>query len=226
MKKGQVTIFIIIGIVVLIVLGLVLYLRSSMQDYAPTQDLKKQATNPMNDCMESRAKDGLFLIGIHGGTISNGPYNNLSYAVKGGNKVLITEEDMKKELEQYVESKLAECTQDASEKLHLNITPLSSSAVATLGKKTYINMPKAYEVKGQGSTATGDINIELDIALEQAYKTAWLIADQYLQDGRFREQTLPVSILDMQDAYMVIITVPKSDIMLDTDYRFAFALEK
>jgi hypothetical protein len=226
MKKGQVTIFIVIGLVILVVLGLFLYLTNHLKQYNPAQVQQKVAETAVNSCIEAAAKEGIFLIGIHGGTIEKGPYYNLSYAVKGNRKVLISEDGMNAELKSYIEEKLPGCINQAANSTHLNITLKNSNAEVALNSKVSVTIPDAYEVKWNSATSTGTPQVDINIDLKQAYETADKMADEYVADHRFREQKLPVEILDRQNAIMVIITVPDSKIIPNADYKFAFALEK
>lgn len=78
MKKGQVTLFIILGIVILIVIGALfglralsvnskLYEQGGKSVSVPTQ--LKPVTNVISDCIENVALDGLSIMGLQGGYI-------------------------------------------------------------------------------------------------------------------------------------------------------------
>ena len=78
MKKGQVTLFIILGIVILIVIGALfglralsvnskLYEQGGKSISVPTQ--LKPVTNVISDCIENVAVEGLNIMGLQGGYI-------------------------------------------------------------------------------------------------------------------------------------------------------------
>lgn len=89
-RRAQVTVFIIIGIIALIGLGTFLYMRAAVVPSEiggrPVIEEVPTEAKPMNDfvqnCLYITAKDGLDLIGVHGGYISSekvgskyNPYN-------------------------------------------------------------------------------------------------------------------------------------------------------
>ncbi len=81
-KKAQITMFIIIGIVILIVAGIFLSIRSTQQP--PPEKIMKQVIEipvefqPLNDfvesCISKTAKEGIIKIGFHGGYIDTNKY--------------------------------------------------------------------------------------------------------------------------------------------------------
>ena len=70
-KSGQITIFVIVGIVILLVSALVLYV-SNIEDYTPAISVPSEV-RPVHDyvtgCLDSVGRDGLLLLGEQGGYI-------------------------------------------------------------------------------------------------------------------------------------------------------------
>jgi len=69
-KRGQVTIFIIIGIILLIILALFLYFRGESLDLEPQEKIPSEfvpVRNLIEECMQVHAKEGIYLLGIQGG---------------------------------------------------------------------------------------------------------------------------------------------------------------
>ena len=76
MKKGQITLFVIIGIIIIAVIGLGVYFRGSIIQDKATESLAErdvvepevqEVYNHIFDCAEETAKEGLVLIGLQGG---------------------------------------------------------------------------------------------------------------------------------------------------------------
>lgn len=110
MKKGQITMFIILGILLLFLSGFVLFGMNK----GPTS-VKKSSSSPIENyvsaCIERTAGFGLYQLGIHGGKIydiSNAfvkYYYDVSYAHDNGN-VMPSLADSQKDLERYVNENL------------------------------------------------------------------------------------------------------------------------
>ncbi|MBI5390053.1 hypothetical protein HZB02_01050 [Candidatus Woesearchaeota archaeon] len=78
MKKGQITIFLVLGVVILILIGMLIFLTNSVNKAASDQRLQSSLTGgtrgntldvAMTTCMEQAFSDGLLLIGKQGGRI-------------------------------------------------------------------------------------------------------------------------------------------------------------
>lgn len=68
MKRGQVTIFVIIGVILLISAGLILYIRSKMTTTDPVPERDPVQTY-MEQCITLVAEEGLSILGLQGGYI-------------------------------------------------------------------------------------------------------------------------------------------------------------
>ncbi|TKJ17696.1 hypothetical protein CEE44_04150 [Candidatus Woesearchaeota archaeon B3_Woes] len=102
-KKAQITMFIIIGIVILIVAGIFISIRSTQQP--PPEKIMKQLAEmpvefqPLNDfvesCISKTAKEGIKKIGFHGGYIDPAKYGLRANAVNPteSNSFLFNPED-------------------------------------------------------------------------------------------------------------------------------------
>lgn len=103
-KRGQITTFIIIGIVLLTLFGLVYYARNQIIKKEMEAGIKETAQHPVyvipikryaESCLKQAGDQGVWIIGTHGGYIDvdntgfYGPEDQptLSYTIYGGNKV-------------------------------------------------------------------------------------------------------------------------------------------
>ena len=85
-KRGQVTVFIILGVIILILAALFLYLRESKGLFVPSgQYLQSQLTpiqTNVEECVTTAVGPGIILLGKQGGSFSPG-----NYRLYDGNKV-------------------------------------------------------------------------------------------------------------------------------------------
>lgn len=124
-KRGQVTIFIVIGIAILFAFAGILYLvqQSSTKEVSARfgetpliGDLRPQITNFVESCIENIAVPGIYLLGIQGGVIYPDDPTKLlitensiiNYGYLNGINQLSTK-DMEEQLNRYMEESLPEC---------------------------------------------------------------------------------------------------------------------
>ena len=78
MKKSQITIFIVLGIVIMIIFGLMYFVKSSTSDIALEKKINKvygdflTSTNIkeiVNGCLVKTTQEGVLLMGLQGGRI-------------------------------------------------------------------------------------------------------------------------------------------------------------
>ncbi len=152
-RKGQLTVFIIIGIVLLFSTALVLYLTHQKVNNLPKVEVPSEVEpvhNYVTSCLESVGRQGLVLLGLQGGFI-NVPDKILyekSYVKIGktgfikvpywyyrGESRIPSIEFMERELSSYTEKNLRQCLGDYGQlKQKFNISELSDIHVVT-----YIN---------------------------------------------------------------------------------------
>ncbi len=120
-KRGQVTVFIIVGILVLFAFAGVFFLVSSTQKtgIATVEDpFKAEVTSFVESCLKEVAPPGIYLLAIQGGTINPDPSKTLitesawiNYAYKDG-KNQLSLDDMEVQLNGYIDESLNSCLDD------------------------------------------------------------------------------------------------------------------
>tara|TARA_Y100000310_G_scaffold171085_1_gene171239 strand:- start:5169 stop:5936 length:768 start_codon:yes stop_codon:yes gene_type:complete len=117
-KRGQITIFLIVGIILIIVAGI---LFTVLKDFKKSQiEINDLSTTPIqnyvNSCLTKTGQEAGIFIGKHGGYYQL-PQNhnsefNLPYYLIDGMKSLPTIELVQNQLAKYVEDQLAYCLQN------------------------------------------------------------------------------------------------------------------
>jgi len=123
-KKGQVTIFIIIGIILLILVGFVFYIYGDRMKIKPKVKFDATQVEPLNNyveqCIEKEGGDAIKVVSEHGGRVNpqlgywygNEKIAYLCYTNEFKsceNKVPFVRKEIEKEIDAYLPEKLKEC---------------------------------------------------------------------------------------------------------------------
>ncbi|MEM4245243.1 MAG: hypothetical protein QW404_01115 [Candidatus Nanoarchaeia archaeon] len=127
-KKGQFTLFLIVGVVIVVMVVLIVFLRSDI--IKSVREVQKKVTLPpevqeieryVDSCVESSTRNALFITALQGGYYE-APQNSLEYNYEelklssfipyyliDNQKTVPTKEEISKELSRGVEAELKEC---------------------------------------------------------------------------------------------------------------------
>lgn len=132
LKRGQITVFVIMGIVILsIVIGL-FYLSSKANETKLKTEFSETARLPIEiqqqkeiieDCLGEKIKEAARIAGVNGGYISNKPVKAISYE---GNDIAyigsISKENIEDEIKEYVKENFGKCKDNSDiEKVEVEI---------------------------------------------------------------------------------------------------------
>ncbi len=246
MKRGQVTVFIILGIVILVAIALVYSLRNLVGIGIEPQRFLSLRLEPLRDdvnrCIDKEARDALYLIGKQGGTLDPIKYkfyngnnvNYLCYNIVGDERcsnhiVLVT--DMVKELNNYLQSKLSDCIniKGISKKLfyNINVGKLSvDTRILANDVLVKVNLPITLS-KGESTLSISDFSKTVNIPLGSLYDTVYDIVDSETSTGEFLQ--LPY-MLAKRGSVEVNVDKPYPDKIYilnkkNDNYIFQFAIE-
>ncbi len=124
MRRAQITVFIIIGIVVLAAaLGAAYFISRGVQK-VPAEQVPVN-TQPIDlyvkSCLQSTAEDGIYILGIQGGYIvpenpyAQTEYGDIAYSYYNGSKTFPTRQIVELQLAGYVETYLNDCLNNFTE---------------------------------------------------------------------------------------------------------------
>ena len=119
-RKGQVSIYILLGLIILIGLGFVLYLRNDVSKEAEIQQVSRlpfeigPIRNYVESCIENVGKDGIEFIGLHGGYFIlpkylTNEYTKTAYYFYQNRNIMPTKAKVEQELSNYVNEELFFC---------------------------------------------------------------------------------------------------------------------
>ncbi|RME54761.1 hypothetical protein D6777_02770 [Candidatus Woesearchaeota archaeon] len=126
MKRGQITLFIIIGIVIISVIGLGIYFRDSLTKSQSQEIISKQVEvapevqslyNNIYECLQSQTKDALILSGLQGGFIEPPEKSidiedqgiSIGYGLSNGRDTLPSLSVITREMSDYIDSMYETC---------------------------------------------------------------------------------------------------------------------
>ena len=116
-KRGQVTVFVIVGVVVLLAVGIVIYMTN---DYSQSKIEETIQTNPdigavnefVQNCVDDIAKEAIVWIGATGGYYDTSEVPSLegvALYLSEGNTLLPSLASLHTELQKYVDNELQFC---------------------------------------------------------------------------------------------------------------------
>ncbi|MBS3159890.1 hypothetical protein J4436_03815 [Candidatus Woesearchaeota archaeon] len=182
LKRGQVTIFVILGLVILIILGIVYYvkfyiLESKYVNIVP-QDI--QAVDEyVKNCLEQTVKEGLVYLGDHGGYfIEEIPYyykNNVS---------LIEENFLNRELNNYINYRLNYCIKDFYYLSEYNIQENGFEVNSEINQNVNVLLDYKLDItKADKTYNLRYFNVVLNSNISKMFDIADFIVEDYALNG-------------------------------------------
>ncbi|MAG91861.1 hypothetical protein CMO83_04240 [Candidatus Woesearchaeota archaeon] len=204
-KKGQITIFIILGIVLIVVSGIFFYINKSSAESESAVSVAKSSDSTDSDivqtyaeaCLKMVTEEALFnKIGLQGGYINpvnvpsegitysrGGVSNDVPYYIQGASTNYPTLEDINGDLKTYVEDEFENCFQiSVFEDISLNIlrTNEEINADVSLNEEdvsVVLNYPLTIK-KENTETKLGLFSVILPIRLKALYESAKIMVDR------------------------------------------------
>jgi hypothetical protein len=218
-KRGQVTIFIIIGILLLLALTLVVVLKSEVISFKPEELLPENTGRVetfISKCIEQSGDEALELIGLQGGHVEVpeeiardgslhlklSPNLVVPYWAYGVNTNIPSLQQIKQRIDNHIESNLREClfgleafqeTYDIFEKSEIKAnTKISESKVIF-----NVNWNVELRTKG-GEVITNVVNhfAESDVKLKKTYDTAVKIIEREMIELKLEDITQDLIALE------------------------------
>ena len=227
-KKAQITIFIILGITIVIAVGLFAYYKLSIQ---PELNVLEEGVSPVHDfvdfCIESTAKEGLNILGLNGGfitfpeKISANPFSYLStspipeqknpYWWFNGINNTPTLESMRSPLSEYVTTELKNCLNDFKEiKEDFEIKELGNIITVTKINENDVSFEITYPIlitnlKNETKFKLSKFNVVIPIRLKVMYELATSIIGSQLREAFIEKKVMDIISLDTDN-------IPTTDI--------------
>lgn len=248
MKKGQITIFVILGIVVVVALGVLLSYRESLfgtriselKGTAALGPELKEAGSIVEDCIKGVAEEGIQSLGVHGGYVDNTgmaifEYGAIdtTYLFDGKESSLPTKEEMASGLSAYVKQNSKNCLNGLD---GFEVTPAPIKDVSTEIYKENVEISVEWPIslkKGTSESKLDGFVIDLPVRLGTLYsEISGFMAVQAekpdeiclscLIDSSERNE-FSVEVNNFITTYVFVIKDKKSSLDSKEPYRFIFA---
>ncbi len=246
-KKGQVTAFMILGIVVVIVVILIYFARSELGVGRPKQqflDLQlKSIQDEVNRCVDEKVPQGLKLFGLQGGTLKPASYklyngNQVQYLcsnIPNDNRCLNLLKplgSMVGDLNKYAEFELNNCLDPNKFKslfgtYDINIGTLKID-IDLENEKTLVNVDYPVTLsKGDAKITLPKITREIDAPIGGLYESVYQIINGYASTGDFLHEAYMFQNrgeieIKRDTVYPDVIFVLNKK---NSDYIFQFAIQ-
>lgn len=244
-KKGQVSLFIIIGLVILIVLGILttLYFSVLKEKLGVEREKSVEFTTQANllksslqQCFEKTTSTEIQFIGLQGGYyLSNQPsISYLTYDIPYYNQKLPTKESIEKELNNALISNLPACVNSAKENTAFTIqsaTPVVKTKISENG----ITANVVYNIKLEKDNSVSDLNkfsISVPVKLYKYYLLNKELLQQQPQNGMClscianlaAQNNLKIDVLSTDNPTEFILAIEDNSTQIDnTPYLFLSA---
>lgn len=241
MKRGQVSIFIIVTIVILISIGIIVVLKNPNLINSTPSSLKTEISlidSQLDVCLKQRAIDAIRITGLQGGYI-NLPkdylitnISNIAYGYYLGKNTLPKKEFIENEISSYIQSSSVYCI-DETNFPELNVSKEPSSSTANINKNDI-----SISVKMPVSVTKSNYTFKLDKSYEYKFpiKLGDIIntANSIIQKEIAEPDNIPLSYLAQlkyniltlksdNDLVYAIVDLSSESRIDNVSYSFLFA---
>jgi hypothetical protein len=240
MKRGQVTLYVIVAIIIVLAVGIVVYTQRAAIlttiNYVP-EDIKP-INSEISDCLKSVSEDGIYLIGLQGGyttipsTAFETNFSYIGYGYYNGQRLLPPRTQIESELNNYIELMLPKCA-DFSKFPEFEISNGDVKANSVIYDNFVdVNVQWPVAVKRTATFQLKNFDSRISIRLGKIYNiTSTIVSKEisapneidlsYFADINEKEG-MTIDMLPFNDTIVYSISDPKS-VVNNSAYIFLFA---
>jgi len=218
-KKGQITIFIILGLLLLLIFILIIAFKQEVlvfqsDEVLPTE--KSKITRLITTCIDKVGDDAMFKIGLQGGYIEVpdyisrsvnrnvriSPMNVVPYWAYGETKEVPTLQEIKHRIDKYIEENLRECLFNLDPfKSSYDLAERSELSVNTeiVESKVLFNVKWNLEISTKDGSLVAELNeyvTESPVKLKRVYEMATTILDKEMIELKLEDLTQDLIALE------------------------------
>lgn len=247
MKKGQVTIFIILGIILVTAIFAIYKAKDYLIEAQWRTEKTKTAMLPSEaqeirvyteSCVKEISEESIKIIGMQGGYIIQPEYvletnfSKISYAYYYGRKLLPSVEKIQEELSLYIELFLPLCF-DENDFADLNITTRRIDAETTINQNSVsirVDYPISYSKDSANYEVQGVYSAEIPVRLGRIYDFANGIVENEISNpdnldmSYLLSDEMDTEVLPQENNTIITYVIKDSGSMIDNEpYIFMFA---
>jgi len=227
-KKAQLTLFIILGIVLLFFIGLIFYAVPHLRPILiNSEDFKTY----MDVCLKQNAEFTLYQFGFSG--VSNKYYSKqfaqVPYALHQSKTLVLTNEQAEKALAQSFKSGIAHCVDEFPNKKY-EITEGEHDVKVLIGENVIFDVKPDIKVfSGTSSTKYNRFRIKIPAKLDAALEASRAIAELYKSNQLelytyMDNQEFQIRVLSYKDNNLVLYLIDKENLISGQPFIFRFAM--
>ncbi|MBI2004519.1 hypothetical protein HYS72_03595 [Candidatus Pacearchaeota archaeon] len=244
-KRGQLTIFIILAILIIAFVALFFVFRGGIQKEKPVSPEIAPIKNFVEECIYDAGEDALYFIGLHGGYYVPNKFSTslgVPYYIKDNNTLMPSKEDIEIEISKYVDEALLLCAGNFTEFDNFQIAsgkPKTSAKILDEKVILEVNYPLTI-IRGEEKSRISEFKTEIPVRLGRIYNAGSFIVSEHLkgeicmscllelqekenlsimsQDSLEESKTIIYNIFD--ESYLFKEKIPE-----DERYLFRFAIE-
>ncbi len=236
-KKGQITIFIIVAIIIIAAISLYFIFRETLEEDIITPETEG-IYQFVRTCIENVGEDAVFYIGQNGGYFLYSEFSTdtgIPYYYVDGENHMPSKSRIEREISHYVNEMLFFCTRNFGGFPDFNITQREIKTKTQIGEsKVLLNIEYPLRItKGDSTSVLRNFeNIEVPVRLGVVYSaTREMIEDQLGREGICLscmldiviESDLYVDMIDYDEETVVFIVKDKNSKIDDVAFEFIFA---
>jgi hypothetical protein len=251
MKRGQITIFIIFGIVILIILAAFFYIRSVPEEEMEVEEERAREavllTEPIKmyveGCIKETIKDVLVSTGQQGGYFvlpqdsTEGMYENTAYFFREKNKLFPSREIISKELSKSFDNIFTYCLDDFEPFRQQGYTfeyDTVSSDILIQANDILIEIDFPLKItKGDSITEISSFSASSEtVRLNEILNSIEAFVDEQIEDTEYicfycidqiTEKGLTVDMTTWHNDTMIFTVTDEKSMIFDEPYKFTFA---
>jgi len=236
-KRGQITIFVIVAILIIAIIGLYYFTSNK----GINQDLFTAETAPIYEgiykCIEDTAIDALYYIGLTGGYYFSPALSNeegIAFYYYEGEDFMISKEQLAEEISLTIDNTLHFCTDEVLNITEFNITKGNVSTNTGIGEnKISINVeyPLTISKEDSNTVLKNWENIEIETQIGTIYNSiGQIILDQMSREDLClsciadiaEENSLKIDLTSYGQATILFVVTDEEIGLNDFEYEFKF----
>lgn len=242
LKRGQTTIYVALGLVLIMIIGGLIYLLSRQNQTQPISSLKQQSEDVkslIKNCFEENLLQALYLAGVQGGYIKENEKSisinedlSVGYGYYNGEDVLVTNERFANEVTNYLNFAVSRCA-DFSKFKDFNVKKLGEvrSRIDIFDDKVVGRLSYPASVsKGNEIINYEELYIaEYGIRLGKMLKSAKGIVESekknpnFIDVGYLKDTDLNINLHDIDSNTLLYIITDDQSVVNGVQYVFEFA---
>lgn len=238
-KRGQLSIFLILALIMIIVFSLLYSLKSMPESQQQKAEIIKSSvsdtiTSNIQSCLLNTLNQAVLNLGLQGGFIEKPNkfliINNsfISFGYYKNSIILNSLEGIKSEINNYIEQNLSLCVKE-NNFIFEKGSVISKTTINKDNIKIEVNYPISIKQGDRVEVLKEDYNTELNVRLGYIYDFILSVVTKHLKDPRnidivnLLKSDLSIDIVGYKENTLIYVITDKKSRINNKDFNFVFA---